>query len=167
MVVLSYKVFERNFGKDPSVVGRTIVLDEQPTTVMVSCHPVLPGGMEIFGYLLPSIVSLGDMYDRTFWHYGRLKPQVSTREATADLDIILKRLASSSPQNYPHQPSAEIETYADSIVWSFRPTLFLLLGGVGVLLLSLLAAMSQTCFWQEQRCGIERWRFDRAGRQSQ
>jgi putative ABC transport system permease protein len=75
------------------------------------------------------------MYDRTFWLYGRLKPHVSTREATADLDIILKRLASSSPQDYPQQPSAELETYADSIVWSFRPTLFLLLGGVGVLLL--------------------------------
>jgi putative ABC transport system permease protein len=77
----------------------------------------------------------GNMYDRTFWLYGRLKPHVSTREATADLDIILKRLASSSPQDYPQQPSAELETYADSIVWSFRPTLFLLLGGVGVLLL--------------------------------
>jgi putative ABC transport system permease protein len=75
------------------------------------------------------------MYDRTFWLYGRLKPHVSTREATADLDIILKLLASSSPQNYPQQPSAELEPYADSIVWSFRPMLFLLLGGVGVLLL--------------------------------
>jgi hypothetical protein len=29
VVVLSYKVFERNFGKDPSVVGRTILLGEQ------------------------------------------------------------------------------------------------------------------------------------------
>jgi putative ABC transport system permease protein len=77
----------------------------------------------------------GNMYDRTFWLYGRLKPHVSTREAAADLDVILSRLAFSSPGAYPKQPSAELESYADSIVGGFRPTLFLLLGGVGVLLL--------------------------------
>ena len=135
VVVLSYKVFERNFGKDPSVVGRTILLDEQAATVI----GIMPLRFAWWHGDIWIPVALdrvtGNMYDRTFWLYGRLKPHVSTREATADLDIILKRLASSSPQDYPHQPSAELETYADSIVWSFRPTLFLLLGGVGVLLL--------------------------------
>jgi hypothetical protein len=77
----------------------------------------------------------GNMYDRTFWLYGKLKPHVSIRQATADLDLILKRLASSHPQDYPQQPAAGLETYADSIVSSFRPTLPLLLGGVGILLL--------------------------------
>lgn len=135
IVVLGYKVFERDFGKDPSVVGRTIFLDEQPTTVI----GIMPPRFSWWNGDIWIPVALdrvtGNMYDRTFWLYGRLKPHVSTREATADLDIILKRLASLSPQDYPRQPAAELETYADSIVSSFRPTLFLLLGGVGVLLL--------------------------------
>jgi putative ABC transport system permease protein len=135
VVVLSYKVFERNFGKDPSVVGRTILLDEQAATVIGIMPPRFAWWHGDIWIPVALDRVTGNMYDRTFWLYGRLKPHVSTREATADLDIILKRLASSSPQNYPQQPSAELETYADSIVWSFRPTLFLLLGGVGVLLL--------------------------------
>ena len=135
VVVLSYKVFERNFGKDPSVVGRTILLDEQAATVIGIMAPRFAWWHGDIWIPVALDRVTGNMYDRTFWLYGRLKPHVSTREATADLDIILKRLASSSPQNYPQQPSAELETYADSIVWSFRPTLFLLLGGVGVLLL--------------------------------
>jgi putative ABC transport system permease protein len=135
VVVLSYKVFERNFGKDPSVVGRTILLDEQAATVIGIMPPRFAWWHGDIWIPVALDRVTGNMYDRTFWLYGRLKPRVSTREATADLDIILKRLASSSPQNYPQQPSAELETYADSIVWSFRPTLFLLLGGVGVLLL--------------------------------
>jgi putative ABC transport system permease protein len=135
VVVLSYKVFDRNFGKDPSVVGRTILLDEQAATVVGIMPPRFAWWHGDIWIPVALDRVTGNMYDRTFWLYGRLKPHVSTREATADLDIILKRLASSSPQDYPQQPSAELETYADSIVWSFRPTLFLLLGGVGVLLL--------------------------------
>ena len=135
VVVLSYKVFERNFGKDPSVVGRTILLDEQAATVIGIMPPRFAWWHGDIWIPVALDRVTGNMYDRTFWLYGRLTPHVSTREATADLDIILKRLASSSPQDYPQQPSAELETYADSIVWSFRPTLFLLLGGVGVLLL--------------------------------
>jgi putative ABC transport system permease protein len=135
VVVLSYKVFERSFGKDPSIVGKTILLDEQPTIVI----GVMPRTFAWWNGDIWIPVALervtGSMYDRTFWLYGRLKPRVSKQEATADLDVVLKRLASSSPQNYPKETAAELETYADSVVGSFRLTLFLLLGGVGVLLL--------------------------------
>ena len=135
VVVLSYKVFERNFGTDPGVVGRTIVLDQQPATVI----GVMPPRFAWWNGDIWIPVALdrvtGNMYDHVFWLYGRLKPRVSMRQASADLDLILKRLASSSPQDYPQQPSAELETYADSIVSGFRPTLFLLLAGVSVLLL--------------------------------
>jgi putative ABC transport system permease protein len=135
VVVLSYKVFERNFGKDPGVVGRTIVLDGQPATVIGVMPPRFAwwNGDIWIPVALDRIT--GNMYDRVFWFYGQLKPHVSMRQAAADLDLILKRLASSSPQDYPQQPSAELETYADSIVSGFRPTLLLLLAGVSVLLL--------------------------------
>jgi putative ABC transport system permease protein len=135
VVVLSYKVFARNFGKDRSVVGRSILLDEQPTTVIGVMPPTFAwwNGDIWIPVALDRVT--GNMYDRTFWLYGRLKADVSRAKATADLDVILRRLALASPHDYPKQPSAELETYADSIVGGFRPTLILLLGGVGVLLL--------------------------------
>jgi putative ABC transport system permease protein len=135
VVVLSYKVFERSFGKNLSIIGKTILLDEQATTVI----GVMPRNFAWWNGDIWIPVALervtGSMYDRTFWLYGRLKPGVSKQEATADLDVVLKRLAASSPQNYPKETVAELETYADSVVGSFRLTLFLLLGGVIVLLL--------------------------------
>jgi predicted permease len=135
VVVLSYKVFERSFGKDPSVVGRSILLDEQPTTVI----GVMPPRFAWWNGDIWIPVELervsGNMYDRTFWLYGRLKPGVSLREAAADLSVILRRLASARPQDYPKQPFARVETYADFIAGSFRRALFLLLGGVLMLLL--------------------------------
>jgi predicted permease len=135
LVVLSYKVFERSFGKDPNIVNKTILLDDQPTTVI----GVMPRTFAWWNGDIWMPVDLGrvtgSMYDRTFWLYGRLKPGVSNQEATADLDLVLKHLASSSPQDYPKEPAAELETYADSVVGSFRLTLFLLLSGVSVLLL--------------------------------
>jgi putative ABC transport system permease protein len=135
VVVLSYKVFERSFGKDPSIVGKIILLDDQPTTVI----GVMPPRFAWWNADVWIPVALervtGSMYDRTFWLYGRLKPGVSQQEATADLDLVLKHLASSSPQDYPKEPATELEAYADSVVGSFRLTLFLLLGGVSVLLL--------------------------------
>ncbi len=135
LVVLSYKVFERSFGKDPTIVDKTILLDDQPTTVI----GVMPRNFAWWNGDIWMPVDLGrvtgSMYDRTFWLYGRLKPGVSKQEATANLDLVLKHLASSSPQDYPKEPAAELETYADSVVGSFRLTLFLLLGGVSVLLL--------------------------------
>ncbi|HEV2468272.1 MAG TPA: ABC transporter permease [Candidatus Sulfotelmatobacter sp.] len=135
VVVLSYKVFERNFGKDPGVVGRTIVLDEQATTVIGVMPPSFAWWNGDIWIPLALDRITGNMYDRTFWLYGRLKPHVSMRKAAADLDVILRHLASSSPQDYPREPSAGLETYADSIVSGFRPTLLLLLAGVSVLLL--------------------------------
>ena len=135
LVVLSYKVFERSFGKDPNIVNKTILLDDQPTTVI----GVMPRTFAWWNGDIWMPVDLGrvtgSMYDRTFWLYGRLKPGVSNQEATADLDLVLKHLASSSPQDYPKEPAAELETYADSVVGSFRLTLFLLLSGVSLLLL--------------------------------
>src|SRR5580698_494733 len=135
LVVLSYKVFERSFGKDPTIVDKTILLDDQPTTVI----GVMPRNFAWWNGDIWMPVDLGrvtgSMYDRTFWLYGRLKPGVSKQEATANLDLVLKHLASSSPQDYPKEPAAELETYADSVVGSFRLTLFLLLSGVSVLLL--------------------------------
>jgi len=49
VVVLSYKVFERNFGKDPSVVGRTILLDEQAATVIGYHATTFCGFLRTFG----------------------------------------------------------------------------------------------------------------------
>src|SRR5271154_1271805 len=70
VVVLSYKVFERSFGKDPSIVGRTILLDDQPTTVI----GVMPPRFAWWNADVWIPVALervtGSMYDRTFWLYG-------------------------------------------------------------------------------------------------
>ena len=44
VAVLSEMIWERDFGRDPDIVGRTVVLNHQPTTVV----GVMPSRLALF-----------------------------------------------------------------------------------------------------------------------
>ena len=104
-VVLSNSLWRRVFDGDPGVVGTTVRLDEQPFTLIgvaeASFH-----GTERFGwpdYWIPIVNNLGgaeylqSREGRAVTVIGRLKPGVTPRQATADLDAIIAQLAKEHP----------------------------------------------------------------------
>ncbi|MBZ5592517.1 MAG: ABC transporter permease [Acidobacteriia bacterium] len=102
VVVLSYRYWERRFGLDPSVVGRTITINGRPVTVAgITPRPFIgiePGRdydlflpmarVESFG---PEWYSLGKEDHWWVQILGRLRPGISDREARAALDVVLTR----------------------------------------------------------------------------
>jgi putative ABC transport system permease protein len=66
---------------------------------------------------------------------GRLKPGVSTEQATADLTLIVRRMARLNPGEYPKHFGIHLGTLGDSVVGRIRSTLYTLLAAVGLLLL--------------------------------
>jgi predicted permease len=105
-VVLSDAVWRRVFGGDPSVVGTTVRLGEQPFTVIgvaaASFH-----GTERFSwpdYWIPIVNNLGGSEyllhrdGRAVLVIGRLKPGVTPQQATADLSAITAQLAKEYPK---------------------------------------------------------------------
>jgi putative ABC transport system permease protein len=66
---------------------------------------------------------------------ARLKRGVTTQQAVADLDVIVRRLAKAYPQFYPKQFTVRVTGWAESIVGQFQTTLYTLAAAVGLLLL--------------------------------
>ena len=105
-VVLSDAVWRRVFGGDPSVVGTTVRLDEQPFTVIGVAAPSFHG-TERFSwpdYWIPIVNNLGGSEylqsrdGRAVLVIGRLKPGVTPQQATADLNAITAELAKEYPK---------------------------------------------------------------------
>src|SRR5206468_12770813 len=66
---------------------------------------------------------------------ARLKPNVTFKQAEADLDPIAHRLAAIHPRNYPNRFAVHVVSWVDSLVFEFRTTLYSLAAAVALLLL--------------------------------
>src|SRR5262245_11979288 len=136
VAVLSEMIWERDFGSDPDIVGRAVVLNRQPTTVV----GVMPSRLALFAahVWLPQTPATDRNTDR--WQYysliGRLKPGVSINEAKADVAVLSKQFATARPTEHPPGTTETVESLSDSYIQSdSRRTLYILLGAVGLLFL--------------------------------
>jgi putative ABC transport system permease protein len=138
-VVLSFDCWQRDFGGDTTVVGRSIELSGVSYRVI----GVMPRGFLIGRYedvWLPydQAGTIKDVVRARKQHYvnavGRLKAGVSPVHALGDLRAIAARLA----QQYPEADSARSATMRpvrDIITGDLRPALLLLQGAVALVLL--------------------------------
>ncbi len=139
--IVSYAFWQRELGGAPDAIGRRIMLDEAPVTVI----GVLPQGFTIareedaFLTIGAHIEIAAQMYAGRGNHFGiaavaRLKPGVSVESANAELVSIARQLE----QQYPATNSgnsASVRPLFDVLVGTARPMLFVLLGAVIAMLL--------------------------------
>jgi putative ABC transport system permease protein len=137
-VVLLHGFFERRFGADKSLVGRTVTLEGSPHTV-VGVMPRgyrYPAGVE----LLVTVGSLGqESLESRNTHpglvgLGRLRQGVTLDRARGQMRTIAARLASKYPDSNAGV-GVEVAPLSEILVGSSRPTLVLLLAAVGFVLL--------------------------------
>ena len=100
VTLLSHGFWERQFASDPGVLGRTLLLDGRPHTIV----GVLPReyGIGFFRaaevFLLFELDSLRAARDqRDVFVTGRLKPGLTREQASADLEGIARQLRSEHP----------------------------------------------------------------------
>lgn len=138
VVILNHAYWLAAFDGNPSVVNQTILLNSQPFTIIGVMPPgfrTLTGLMsspKMFSPIVPNSVA-----DSTKWLrevIGRLKPGVTLKQAQAELDVIAPRLAAANPDLWRNL-QLRITPLLDHEVGNTRPTLYLLLGAVGFLLL--------------------------------
>lgn len=154
VMVLSEGFWRRRYGADPTIVGRSIVVGEQPRTV-VGIVPdrfhVVPATISIAGSEPPELWILfnapaggGAGMRRAHFLYviGRIKPGVSMAEAQQDMTAIGARNAELFPDtNKGHDPT--LQPMREALVGSeMRVTSLLLLGVVGFVLLMCCANMA-------------------------
>jgi predicted permease len=94
VVVLSHRFWTRRFNKDPSAIGRTIMLNRQPFTVIGVAAEGFQGTGVRAGDLWMPMTSTGNASSLTsraaavLLMGARLKPDVSLAQAGAELDAI-------------------------------------------------------------------------------
>jgi putative ABC transport system permease protein len=115
VVVISYALWQSHFGADPAVVGKTIGINLRSYTII----GVTPSGFQGCFSGLRTDLWIPLIMDRfvwgpnrpddrgTFWLnvYGRLKPDVSPRQAEADLNRLMQRIAEAYPEAHQGSPN--------------------------------------------------------------
>ncbi len=100
VTILNYRFWERSYGKDASLIGKTIRLNGSPTTVI----GVMAPGVDFPHYRVDLWVPLAPTPElekretRVLWFaFGRIKKGVTMRSAQAEMETIGRRLENSYP----------------------------------------------------------------------
>lgn len=140
VAVLSDAFWHRRYGGDPEIVGRAIVLDERPFTVVGVMPPELTFPSKESDLWVP-ISLIGDdsiPHERRLrWMdvMGRLAPGVSPESAAARTDALVERLAAEHPESNEGWTVAQVVPLRETLVGDVRPALLVLFGAVGIVLL--------------------------------
>jgi putative ABC transport system permease protein len=132
VAVLSHRLWQRRFGGDPAVVGRTITLDGRDRTVV----GVMPADFHSLGTKadLWVPIRLPPEGGRFLQVIGRLRPGTTLEQARTEMRAIGRRLA----ERYPAVNTGWGVTLVplhEQVTGDVRPALLVLLGAVGLLLL--------------------------------
>ncbi len=133
--VISHQLWERQFGLDPTIVGRSFVLNGVPTTLVGIMPPrFAKRGADLWQ---PSRLDRADPQERGLFYslQARLKPGATREQAEAEFQVVAERLARVYPDHYPKKFAVHAVSLIDSMVGSFRSTLYTFAAAVALLLL--------------------------------
>jgi putative ABC transport system permease protein len=136
VIVISHGMWQRRFGSDPGILGRTISLSGAPVTIV----GVMPAGFYFAGrtteFWRP--LALDRPNSNRGGHFlqviARLKQGVSLQQAESEMRGIATQLAQQYPDTNADE-SADTVLLHDLIVGPFRPMLLTLLAAVGIVVL--------------------------------
>ncbi|RPJ60639.1 MAG: ABC transporter permease [Acidobacteria bacterium] len=134
VVVMTHPLWQRRFGSDPGILGKTINLDGTPYTVI----GILPADFEFTGRTIDLFTPLagtearGGPTDITVTVFARLKPGVSLDQSQTEMTTVGRRL-----QQFRGSLGVTPRVWGlrDFVVRDVKQSLFVLMAAVGLVLL--------------------------------
>ncbi len=135
VAILSHGFWQRRFGGDPALVGRAVVLNGEPYTV-VGVAPAwfrYPAKAELWTPFAMdrSSQDKGHYFEAT----GRLKEGMSLERAGAAMDVVGKQFMAAHADHGNAGETVILEPLRDRLYGPLRPVLLVLLGAVAFVLL--------------------------------
>jgi len=139
VVVLSHGFWQRSFGGGTDAVGRQVMLDGEPYTVV----GVMPPDFQFAPFWATHAeawvpLNLGrrvsDRRGQSLRVFARLKPGVTLEQAQADMEKINRQLAEQHPRENEGL-TVSVDPLHEKVVGRSRPALLIILGAVGFVLL--------------------------------
>jgi putative ABC transport system permease protein len=163
VVVITHQTWQRRFNGDAAAIGATMTLNGVPLTVIGVIAPTFdPDSVPTDGYYLGADLFIPAAQfpaprglraaGPVMLGVARLKEGVSVARASADLDVIRRRIEASGAEPAAAASASftalaghtlEAEPPLEAIVGTARPALLLLLASVGVVLLIACVNVSQ------------------------
>ncbi|HLK63832.1 MAG TPA: ABC transporter permease [Bryobacteraceae bacterium] len=145
--ILTYGLWERRYGSDPAIVGTSIVLNDQPTTVV----GVMPRWFDFASIFVPGtkvdlfvpfpISDETDRWGNTLAVVGRMKPGVTLPQVRAEFALLVDRVRRAHPER-GNRWGVRLTGLQDQVSGQFRLALLVLLCAVGAVLLIACANLS-------------------------
>ena len=134
VVVLSYGLWQRRFGGDPSLLGNAITLGSSPYTVIgilsPSFTPLPPADVWVPLQADPNSTNQAHILMVS----GRLPSGMTLAQANAEMSVIGKRYVGTHPQLGADE-NLQVTLLQQRMTKDVRAPLFILLGAVGLVLL--------------------------------
>jgi predicted permease len=144
-VMLSYGYWQRRFGGDPSVVGRTISVNSQPRIIA----GVMPRGFKVVNYDFDLLVPMAldpvkeQLAGFAYRGIARLRPGITIPQANADAARLLNvwmdswtNGPGSDPKWYLRWKIAPaLQPLKEAVVGSIQTVLWVVMGTIGVVML--------------------------------
>jgi putative ABC transport system permease protein len=142
VAVLGYRFWRRQFGGDPGVLGRELLLNGKIRAVVgIMPKRFMWRGADVY---LPIVFERGRAVEGVrFVHLlGRLKPGTTEARAETDLRPIIEDLQKREPGQFPERWRVDLLSFAETFPSSIREALWILFGAVALLLLIACANVS-------------------------
>jgi putative ABC transport system permease protein len=138
VVIISYAVWQRHYGGDPGIIGKSVSIDDK----LYSVVGVLPRGFNLFGTSRQYDLWMPFAFDRAQLNrddhsvivFARLRPEISISQAQAEMVTILEQLKKQYP-GIDQQNGVRLVRLQDDLSRGLGPALLVLFAAVGFVLL--------------------------------
>jgi putative ABC transport system permease protein len=137
VTVLTYGLWQRKFGGDTGVVGRSLTINGEPYTIIGVLPQTFQFALRPADLWLPYQPTESQL-SRRFMHgtnlIGRLKSGVSVAQAQSELNLIAGRIEQQYKESHAGT-QAMLVPLQEEVIGSVKPILFVLLAAAGFVLL--------------------------------
>ncbi len=144
VVVMAYGLWQRRFGADPSILGRALTLNGTPYEVVGVLPPEFIFPERAADLAVPMVPDADPWRQiRSSVNFlrliGRMNQGVSRQQAEGELTAICNRLREQYPVEHARDIGVRVTDLHGALVGNYRQSLWVLLGAMGVVLLTMCA----------------------------